>query len=209
MAITPLPDIPGVYLLRIKGSWEGRPMGTQLVFHALLAPSTGSADVAVAASLASNAAIDFAPFANDVLSVQFAGVETSCYALHTPTSPAQLGSGTANGNQSGDVSPGPVAIAIKHLVRRRGRGSQGRNFLSAFPASAITGTGLAISTSFANSVTAAFNTLITSLTTHVETDTGVALLHAQLSKKGDGAVYPIDSSTCETLLSTQRRRTGR
>lgn len=209
MPSRPLPDIPGAYLARIIGSWEGLPDDTTLGFRTIPAAATGAADVAVAQAIGDAVAMRWNAFATSDMHNSYRATEVTVYPLHTPTHPATSSATTAAGGLSGDPSAAPLAMAIRHEVVRRGRGSQSRNYIQPFTSAAIDTTGKALIDTFRDSVTANWLTFMTAVQADVAAALAVALFHVQISKIPPGATYAIDGSTCESLLSTQRRRTRR
>lgn len=209
MPSRPLPDVAGGYLSRVAATWEGLPSDNLFAWELLPAPATGSADISAAGDINTAIAAHWPAFAVAFSQNSYATSEVSTYPLHTPTHPAVVLPFVATGTVSGDPSPAPVAALIKHTVVRRGRGSQGRTFLSPFPLNEITADGKSLSSAYIAAVDTAFTTFINAVETDVATATGSACFYSQLSKIPPGKLYAIDSSSVEAALSTQRRRTRR
>lgn len=206
MPSRPLPDITGGYLARIVGTWEGLPSDNTFGWRIVPAPASGSADVAAAQAIGDAMSTRWNAFASAAMHNSYRATEVQVYPLHTPTHPATTSAATSAGGLSGDPSPAPLAMLIKHDVVRRGRGSQSHSFVQPFTAAAIDGTGKSLITSFRDSVTADWTAFIADVITDVGTAVGAAVLPVQISKIPPGTPYAIATSECVSKLSTQRRR---
>lgn len=209
MPSRPLPDVAGGYLARVVASWETLPSDNLFCFRLVPAPASGSADIAAAQAVGDAIAARWNAFTNAVMHNSYVATEVQTYPLHTPSHPAVLSATTALGGQPGDPSAAPLAVLIKHEVVRRGRGSQGRTFCQPFPQSGIAVDGRVLTTAFANSITAAWNTFVTDVCSDVATAVGATCTFAQLSKIPPGAMYGVNASITELKVSTQRRRAQR
>lgn len=209
MPSRPLPDVAGGYLARIIATWETLPTDNVFCFRLVPAPATGGADVIAAQAVGDAVALHWNAVAAATLHNSYVATEVQTYPLHSPGHPAVLSTTTAAGGQPGDPSAAPLALLLRHEVVRRGRGSQGKNFLQPFPQSALDADGRTVSAAFANSVTAAWNAFVTAVSADVATATGATCTFAQLSKIPPGAMYGVNASLCERLVSTQRRRARR
>lgn len=205
----PLPNVAGAYLAQVHGTANGLPMNNLLAWGVTPNPATGTADVDAAQAIADQIAVYWPALATSVLHNAYRGDLVTCYPLHTPTHPAVFAPMTAAGGLSGTIAPAPLAIVVKHSVVRRGRGSQGRNFLSFFSDGAISTDGKSIDDGYRDSVTADWATFISAVETAVSTAVGATAFFGQLSKVGAGHLYTVSASAAESLLSTQRSRAAR
>lgn len=205
---TPLPTLPGVYYAIAQGSWNGLPSGNIFAFkNASLigtAPDGTLGANVVATALASTLDLLYGPVCHN----SFAASGVRVYPLVNPLLPAVFEPVVAPGTITGQVSPAPLALVIKHNVSRRGRGSQSRSFLSPFSMNWMHSDGKSIETGNADIGTAAWTTFLAAALANMETGyTGWEFV--QLSKKGAGATYPITESVMDIEVSTQRRRARR
>lgn len=205
----PLPNVAGAYYATVHGERNGKIVQNTLAYGITPNPATGTADVAAAQAVADAIAAHWPAFVDAFLHNTYTADLVTCYPLHTPTHPAVSSPMTAAGGLSGDVSPAPVAVVLKHSVIRRGRGSQGRNMFSFFADAGITTSGLTISDSYRDSITAAWGTFDTAVRADIDAATSAVSFFGQLSKIGLGHLYTVSASAAESLLSTQRQRAGR
>lgn len=205
----PLPVLPGVYLARVIGSWEGLPSTNLFCLKNVPPVASGSPDVAAAQAVAFAISVDWAPFAAAAFPPQYVATEVSCYPLNTPTAPAQVVSFSAPGENGTEPAVVSTSVLIKHVVDRRGRGSQGRTFLSPVPSGSVTADGKSVVETTRTLIETQFGVFTAGVVSALSAMPGGAWSFDQLSKVGTGASYPILSSTVEGALSTQRRRVRR
>jgi hypothetical protein len=191
-------------------SFRSRTIGSIFVFKASSPPADEPTDVLwagyVADALVSSWNTDMLPrYSNQVT-----GTTARVYPLGHPLSPASVSTTAAAGGNSGNIAPAASAAVIKHLVHRRGRGSQSHTQISPLQEAETDGTGDFVTGAFVTNVTTDFGNFIGAVqaawAVNVPT---IGLQYVQLSRKGAGATYPIVSSAVSPFLGTERSRTAR
>jgi len=209
MPPVPLPVLPGVYYARVHGTFEGLPSTNILSFKLTPAPGSLLEDSNNADIVATRIATNWVSFATSAYSTSYTAGEVTCYPLGSPTLPAAVATMSAAGGFSAPLIATSTAALISHKVIRRGRGSQGRTFITPLENSLITADGKSLTNTYQGLLQTAWDTFISTTISDIGAATGDAVLYGQVSKKGAGAFYPIVGSTVESTLSTQRRRARR
>lgn len=212
----PLPVLPGVYYGRILGGWEGLPSNNTYCFKATPSPGTELLDREVALSVSTTAATVWQTYMLPVMHNTYGLTGATTYPLGDPISPAQVFDIGGPGTVAGSVAGSPLAVVIRHTVLRRGKGSQGRTYLSPVPLVEITSDGKSIGGTYADTITTAYNNWWGFVTSSLNvTYPTMVFSFVQLGRGRTvptpvaPTTYTILESACETALSTQRRRTRR
>lgn len=213
MAAHPLPQIAGAYYARIVGQADAREVSNVFTFLRQARPTPDPDDFAAATLLATTLSNEWPQMALDALHTVYTGNEVQVYALNSPLAPAIRHPMTAPGGRIGAQSFIQVAGIIKHVVERRGRGSQSRTFLSPLSDSDITVNGDQVTSGWVSRVNTDIAALLTNTITVMNAAFPGPWSYMQLSKQTFGGVYGkvfnITASGAETLISSQRRRLGR
>ncbi len=209
----PLPQIAGAYYVRVEGQADAKPVSNVLTFLRQARPTPDPDDFAAATALATNVAAGWSTLASDCLHTVYTGNEVVVYALNSPLMPAIRTGLAAPGGRIGAQSFIQVAGVVKHVVSRRGKGSQSRTFLSPLSDSDITVNGDQVTAGWVTRADADWFALINNTVTAMNAAFPGPWSYVQLSKQTFGGVYGkifgITASSAETLISSQRRRLGR
>jgi len=205
-----LPVVAGCYYGTLQGEFLSLPAGNIFTFLSpetlIDQPGQEARALQIAHSLANQYGTHMIPFLHN----SYAGSTARVYPLQYPTSPAQEFHATNSGAASGTLSSVTRALLVKHEVRRRGRGSQGRSYLAPMPDIGLGTTARTFSSAFVADVTAAYNAFILGVLTDYSTAfTGESISYVQLSRLGAGATYPVIDSAGELAVASQRRRARR
>lgn len=209
----PLPTLPGVYYARVEGQVSGFPSSNIFTFQTNVPPSTGTPDAVVALDMSFAVATAWATHMCPVMHATYNMEQVSCYPLGSPLEPKQVTPDATFGAATGTITSLSTAVAIGHVVTRRGRGSQSRTYLTPVIASQIEADGRTLVPADRTAFDTAFNAFIAEALATIAAAHAGTWSYVQLSK-GNGTTVPgrtfsIESSTTESLLSTQRRRTRR
>lgn len=206
----PLPVLPGAYFGILEGSVSGLPMGNTFCLQSsnLTASSTDSA--ARASILATSLANQWVNHMLASISQFYTGVTAKVYALQYPLVPAQEDFATGAGANTAALTSPTLAILIKHVVARRGRGSQARSYIGAVCTNLLdpgerTVTDGAV-TGFTTQWNAFKDAVLADMAGAYPVETWT---YSELSRVGTGATYPISSSGAEKAVAYQRRRARR
>lgn len=207
---TPLPVLPGVYYGRVMGEWEGLPSDNTFCFKTSAPPVDETADQIRAGQVAQSLALAWRDQFISAMIPTYTMQGASMYPLGHPLVPAQVSPLIDVGTLVGPPGPAASAVMIRHNVNRRGKGSQGRSFISPLDLNRMTADGKSIAPAsvleFTTKWNAVVNATIADLLTFFPSE---SFFYVQLSKKGAGATYSITDSNAESKLSTQRRRARR
>jgi hypothetical protein len=199
-----------VYYARIEAHADARPVSNIMTWTINHTPATPLEDTGYAQQLAAQIANEWPTIANDLLASVYVGEQVAVYPLGSPLVPAQLHALVAPGGRVPTARHFlQVAGLIKHTVIRRGKGSQGRTFLSPLADIDISVNGDQMNAPWIANAQSDWTAMINHITTNLGTITGFTWQYAQLHKKAPGATFPIFSSTAETLITSSRRRLGR
>jgi len=206
---TPLPTIPGVYYGYVWMTYQGRKCGSNFCWLSNDTTVDAANDAlhaqAVADALVSSWNANMLPRYPTGVS----GTDARVYALGHPLVPAQLSHTSASAAGSSLVAPVAAAAVIRHVVDRRGRGSQSHTQISPLTTGEVTDDGDSVTSSFITNMNSDFGDFIGGVQSAYTTATsGGTITYVQLSKKLS-RVFPITASTTETLLGTARARTLR
>lgn len=207
---TPLPTIAGVYYAHQYGSYEGLTTGNTFAFKVSSPASTPELDAEYAQFLANTMPFRWNTTVGPLYPTNTVGWDCKVYPLGHPTLPPSVGHTTGAGAGGTSVAPVVATLILKHVVNRRGRGSQSHSSFSPLSTESISadgqslasGVGLTWQENFLNWLAAVQNDFATEFS-------GVGLQYVQLSRKGAGATYLILDTRYETLLGTERSRTQR
>lgn len=212
MVARPLPDLPGVYYSIVVGVAETKPSNNIFTFQQVPAAVTGAPDVLVADQVATSLLSNYAAFAANEMPQAYVNTLVKTYALHTPLAPPSQAIGPNNGGVIGDIMPLWVGARIQHDVYRRGKGSQSGTTFSPINSIYQTADGESLDIGKIGTMNTRFANLIAGMIGDLTTAAGGLWSYVQLSK-GTGThaptTYPILASSCESLLSSQRRRLQR
>lgn len=213
MVAHPLPQIAGAYYVRVEGQADSKPVSNVLTFLRQARPTPDPDDFAAATQLATEVTSFWPQLASDALHTVYTGNEVVVYALNSPLMPAIRTPLVAPGGRIGPMSFIQVAGIVKHVVSRRGKGSQSRTFLSPLSDSDITVNGDQVSSGWTSRVNADWAALIGGTISAMNSAFPGPWSYVQLSKQTFAGVYgrtfQITASGAETLISSQRRRLGR
>jgi len=207
---SPLPVIPGAYHGTLSGEFEGLPAGN--VFNFLSSNTTADQPNAEARALtiATLLANSWGTHMMSPLHNSYSGSTARVYALQYPTSPAQEFHATNSGGAIGTLYNVSSCVLIKHVVRRRGKGSQGRTYISPLTQSQTDSDARTLTDGAVADFTTRFNAFIDEvITTYGGDYPSESLKYVELSRVGTGATYDILSSTAEKGIASQRRRARR
>lgn len=207
---SPLPTLPNVYYAHVMCLNGDLPTGNIFTWKSSFTSATPDQDAARAQSIASHSAVRWVSQMLPLYPTTVTGCTVRVYALGTPTNPAEIATATGSGSNGSTVAPVSCSAVVRHAVRRRGRGSQSHSAISPLPTAAIATDGRSLLEGPRGNIDAFFNDFIGLVQAGFADDfAGDTLEYVQLSKKGAGTTYPILSSTCESLLGTERSRTPR
>lgn len=207
---TPLPILPNVYYAHTQMHYNGLPSGNIFTWRSSAASATEAQDLERATQIATDMATNWPTTVLPLYPDSVHCDRVRVYALGHATLPAAEVAMVGTGGTSSPMTAVSAAAIIKHTVLRRGRGSQSHSALSPLPIGAITGDGSSLIDGAVLDYTDEFENFIAAVTAGFAASfSGLSLDYVQLSKKGEGATYPITASACEKLLGTERSRTPR
>jgi hypothetical protein len=134
--------------------------------------------------------------------------EVKVYPLGSPLVPAQITALAGNGGSLGPEHFKQISALIKHVVIRRGKGSQSHTFLSPLSGSDITANGDEVTTSYVTNGTLAFDGFIQNCLIDLATAKPGTWTYVQVSPK-HSTTFDIASSAVEPKVASSRRRNPR
>lgn len=205
----PLPVLGGVFYARVNAIANLKPVSNILVFKKD-GISVGDANDAVNSSHVATAIGTWWPFlAASLLHQSYVGVNVQCYPLGSPALPPFVSAMTAAGGSTTTSSFLQVAGVVKHNIYRRGRGSQGRTFLSPVGTDQVGTDGITMTSTWVTNATSHWSSLITNVLVDLGIASSGTWSYVQLSRLGTGATYPVVNSIGEANVGSQDRRLGR
>lgn len=207
---TPLPVLPNVYYAHLSMTYDALPSGNVFAWLCSAASATEAQDFDRATAIATSMATQWVATMLPLYPDRVHGDSVKVYALGHATLPAAVVPMTGAGADSTPLAANSAAAVIKHVVTRRGRGSQSHSAISPLPGHVIESGGGTLTDAHVLALSEEFGDFLG----FVESDfaaafSGLTISYVQLSRKGSGATYPITSSACEKVLGTERSRTRR
>lgn len=207
---TPLPVLPGVYYGYLHGKTGGLTTGMIFTFKVGNPPADSATDSFYAQTIADSMPHQWNLTVGPTYPNATTGWDSKVYPLGHPLTPPAVGHETGAGAGGVNTAAYPTAIVIRHVVDRRGRGSQSRTSISPVVQTNIDGTGQNVIPGFITGLTDEFENFIAGVQADFATAVPDATLdYVQLSRKGAGATYPILRSFVEQVVGSERSRTLR